>query len=291
MDDIKQPVGLEPGIYFNLAEEIYFADPALSRTDLMHMLDTPNTYWKNSHMNPNKQKRKTNDGMEYGAAFDCLMFEPRKFEKKYQVIPIDAWDEAKQKISHEDYFKIVESIKVLRAGKDSSLFLSGGIPQVTIVFDWNGLRFRTRHDYFTPVLSTDFKTSYTLAEGKLKFSFRDYGYDIQFALYKKAREEIKKAIREGRAFVYGSVPQEFFERFMQATVDGFIFVFQRSSEPFPYLPLMPEDDTEDEGLKRIDQAAKIFRENLARYGLKEWPVCEGKVKAFSMFFGIRNEEN
>lgn len=288
--DTLIPYVLEPGIYFDLPDEVYFDEPALSRSDIVALLDTPNTYWKNSWMNPDRKKRKTSDAMDYGSAFDCLMFTPKLFEQKYQVVPIDAWAEHKEKISYADYFAIIESIKVLRGAKESKRWLSGGLPQVTIVFEEYGRRFRTRHDYFTPVLSTDFKTARALHDEHLKRAFREYGYDIQLRLYKRARERFKEQYAAGKASPYGEVPIEFFRKFIEADINEFIFIFQRSTPPHPFESKFPEDDTEENGLHRIEKAMRIFEKNWAQYGTSEWPVCDGKTKSFSMFYGTREEE-
>lgn len=289
---ISPQIGLPPGIYFGLSEEVYHKDPALSRSDMVNLLDTPNSYWKNSFMNPDRSRKKASDPMDYGSAFDCLMFDGLKaFEKKYRIVGLDEWtSENKEFITHDNYFKIAESIKVLRKGKDSTLFLSGGLPQVTIIFDELGMRFRTRHDFFTPVLSTDFKTARNLHEGHLKRAFIEYGYDIQFWLYTHSRRRIKEMLRAGAADVYGDVDPAFFAKFMGSDVDEFVFVFQRSSPPYPFLPLMPEDDTEESGQKRGLRAIGIYQKSLAEYGSKEWPVCEGKIKPFSIYYGLREEK-
>src|SRR3982750_1829488 len=83
--------GLKPGIYFGLAAELYHKDTALSRSDLVNLLDTPNSYWVNSWMNKNRPARIATDPMEYGEAFHTLLFEPEKFNRTYQILPIDEW--------------------------------------------------------------------------------------------------------------------------------------------------------------------------------------------------------
>lgn len=279
---------LAPGIYFKLPSEIYHKDPALSRSNLVDLLDTPFSYWVNSWMNPNRKEKKKTVAMNRGSAFDCLLFEPQLFKKRYQIVPIDPWDASKLKIELEKYTAIIESIKVLRAGKDSGMFLSGGIPHVTIVFDWGGYRFRCEHDYFMFDCSSDFKSVHSLEDWHIKNSFRDYGLDIQMALYKKSRAEFKRQYAAGQAHVFGAVDPAFFKKFIECEKNEFLFLFQRESEPYPYRPIFPEDDTEDSGLTKIDKAISIYAENLRKYGTdKPWPVCSGEVEIFSMFFGKR----
>lgn len=284
--------GLKPGIYFNLSEEVYHKDPALSRTDLVRLLDTPFSYWEYSVFNAARKRPSPGEEQEYGAAFHMQLFEPKRFEKTYRIVPVDKWDANKLILSLEDYERIVESIRVLKKGRDSNLFLSGGLPEVTIVFRdiETGMMFRTRHDYFTPVVTTDFKSAFTLADHHLKSAFERFGYDIQLYLYKLARKRIRQMLRAGEAHVYGDCDPEWFKKFMASEMDEFIFIFQRKTRPYPFQPLMPEDDTEDDGARRMYDAVKIYRKNYERYGEKEWPVCEGTVKRFSKFFGTRDND-
>jgi hypothetical protein len=281
--------GLAPGMYFNLPEDTYHSDPAISRSNIVDLLDTPNTYWSNSWMNPKKKRRPSSDPMEYGSAFHYLLFQPHLFEKLYQVVPIDAWAAEKKKISQEDYFAIVESIKVLRAGADSSLFLSGGQPEVTIVFDDDGMRYRVRIDYLTPVMMTDFKTTWTLNPHHIKKEFDIRGLDVQMALYKRGKKRFKEQFFAGQADVYGTIDAKFFDSFMREEMNEFIFIFQRKTPPHPYIPLMPEDDTEYSGNTKIMRAKEIYQKWWKSHGIKPWPVCEGKVKSFSMFYGMKEE--
>lgn len=277
---------LAPGLYFGLSAERYHSDPALSRSDIVNLLDTPHTYWSRSWMNPDR-KRISNEAMEYGEAFHCLLFEPKKFERQYQVVPIDQWAEEKKKITYDEYMAIVESIKVLRAGKDSNLFLSGGYPEVTIVFEDNGVLYRARHDYMSPVMTSDFKTAWSLHERHIQREFETRGLDVQLSLYSRSRVRFKEQFAAGEADVYGDVEKKWFDRFMADQLNEFVFIFQRKTPPYPYLPLMPEQDTEQSGAEKIFRATHIWQTYIEKYGLNPWPVCEGKMKPFSMFYGVK----
>ena len=281
--------GLAPGIYFNLPDNIYHNDPALSRSDLLNLNDTPRTYYDNSYLNPNRKPYKPSSKfMDYGKAFHCMLLEPKEFDKRYQVIPIDAWDDTKTKITQENYYQIIESIKVLRATKKVSMFLQGATSEVTIVFDDDGMRFRTRHDIFGPLCTVDPKTAARLDQWVMKREFEQYGYDIQLALYKRSRMRFKEQFKAGEAHVYGDVDPVLFERFMAQEYYEFMFLFQRSTPPHPFRAIFPEDDTEDNGLRRIEIGKQVYRKNMEDYGATPWPVCEDKITPFSMFYGFRD---
>lgn len=284
---IKQ--GLPLGIYFGLANEVYQNDPALSRSDIVNLLDTPRTYHDRSWMNPDRKYKQQSSEMEYGEAFHCLLFEPREFEKRWFVWPIDEWNAAKRRIEHKEYFRIVESIKVLREGEESGLFLKGGVGEVTIIFEYNGLIFRTRHDNLAPLFTVDFKTTRGLHDELLKRSFREYGLDVQCALYQRSRKRFKQQYLAGEAHVYGEVNSKFFDNFMNAGSDEFQFIFQRKDEPYPYEPLWPSQDTFDSGYNKIEKACELYKHYMSVYGPnRRWPACTGKAKEFSMYYGKRD---
>lgn len=288
--NIIQPVGLEPGMYFGLPAELYHNDPAISRSDLVNLIDTPRTYWANSHLNPNRErKKKPNKEAEYGEAMHWLLFEPKEFKRRYAIIPYEEMCNTKKNLTSTEFEQMKAQVEVLRECEDSSLFLRGGYPEVTIIFDYAGLRFRTRHDYLMIPSTCDFKTTYTLNEYHIRKEFRERGLDIQMALYKLSRRVFKEQFRTGKAGVYGHVDPKWFQRFMEESLNDFTFVFQRTTEPYPAEPIWPSEDTEDTGLNRIERAVKVYIHNVQKYGYsKRWPASRGKLREFSMNYGFKD---
>lgn len=291
----KQPA-LQPGIYFGLDPEIYHADTALSRSDILNLLDTPRTYYDNSWMNEHRaEKRFTQaqrDNMAKGSAHHCMLFEHSEYNDRFRVVPVDMHRDPETRIAIklEDHNAISAAIRVLREAEDINIFLKGGAGEVTIVFEDGGILYRTRHDYFTPVCTTDFKGTNSLNEFHLRREYRERGLDIQFALYRKSRIMFRRQYKAGTAHVYGKVDKVMFDQFLQSENDHFLTIFQRWSEPYPLEGLMPEDDTEEEGLLKIDRAVKRYNNFMEIYGPKRrWPACDGKIKPFSMKYGIRDD--
>lgn len=279
--------GLEPGIYFGLSDDVYFSDMALSRSDILNMLDTPNTFWLNSWMNPAREIKAKNDDMIFGSAFHTLLFEPKEFSNRYFIMPPDKWQTGKHLITSQQFDQLKKSIAVLRAGKHSNLFLRGGYPEVTIVFDDDGVRYRTKHDYLCIPLTTEFKTAASLEEWHLKNEFRRRGLDVQMALYMRSRVRFREQYQAGQAHVYGEVDKIWFRKFMDEELNDFIFIFQRKTSPHPFLPLMPEQDTYDSGMAKIQMTRRIYKQYMDIYGSNvPWPISEGTVKRFSMIYGI-----
>lgn len=280
------PKGLEPGIYFGLHEDIYHNDRAVSRGDIVKMIFTPNAYWQDSWMNPLRRRREKSEEMIYGSAFHTLLFEPHMFDKRFFQWGMVEGQPNRPMITESEVNAIKAAIRVLRAGKDSHLFLSKGYPEVTIVFDGDGIRYRTRHDYLGLIATTDFKTARTLEDGYLKKEFRDRGLDIQDALYLWSRIRFKEQFKAGEAHVYGEVDKDWFKRFMTSDTNDFILIFQHKTSPYPFKPLLPDEYTQDQGMKKILDMSRIYKQYMKDYGPHiSWPVSEGKLKEFSMIYG------
>lgn len=82
----------EPGIFFNLPEAAYHADPALGSSSLKALLRGPTEYWVDSHLNPDKP---SDEGSErearhriFGRAVHKLVLEGQQaFERCYMPAP------------------------------------------------------------------------------------------------------------------------------------------------------------------------------------------------------------
>lgn len=89
----KQPEGLPEGIYFDLSDEDYHKDPALSSSGIKKLLPAeegdqynPMEYWDSSPLNPNREPIDT-AAFKYGRAFHGLVLQPEIFNKGFIVLP------------------------------------------------------------------------------------------------------------------------------------------------------------------------------------------------------------
>ena len=74
-----------PGIYFDLPEEDYHADPALSQSGMKKLLVSPHDYWASSTFNPDYESGDS-DGMRVGTAYHARIIEGREaFYQRYAV--------------------------------------------------------------------------------------------------------------------------------------------------------------------------------------------------------------
>lgn len=78
-----EPVTHEPGIYFNLPMERYRSDPALGTSSINALNVSPITYWRGSHMNPDREADET-DATDFGDALHARLLEgPEVFASRF----------------------------------------------------------------------------------------------------------------------------------------------------------------------------------------------------------------
>lgn len=72
---------LEYGIHFNVAEEIYFAEPCLSTSALKELIVSRKDFWDNSWMNPDRPVREQKNHLDFGKAVHSYILEPDTISK------------------------------------------------------------------------------------------------------------------------------------------------------------------------------------------------------------------
>ncbi len=77
---------MNPGIYPNLSNEQYHADPAISRSGIMMFLESPYKYWAN-YVNPDRPPKESTPAMIFGSAFHTYVLELHHFWRDYAVEP------------------------------------------------------------------------------------------------------------------------------------------------------------------------------------------------------------
>lgn len=85
MQTLPQPI-TEAGIY-DLTNEAYHADPAVSSTQLVEACRSLAHFWEYSPRNPNRSESTKSKALEFGTAMHMALLEPAKFEAEYLVAP------------------------------------------------------------------------------------------------------------------------------------------------------------------------------------------------------------
>lgn len=79
---------IAPGVYFNLDEAAYHADPALGSGDIRSLYTCPMYYWRGSAMNPHRDPTDETPALLFGRALHALVLEGRAaFEARFVAAP------------------------------------------------------------------------------------------------------------------------------------------------------------------------------------------------------------
>ena len=285
MSQKKQLEGFGPSIHFGIDEDVYRADPALSYSGMKVLLDSELEFWLLSHMNPYRKEMEPTDSMKKGTWFHCLLLEPELFNTRYFVFPVEANVQGKKMVKLSEYNAARDAIAQLKKMKNYTMFFEGGYPEVAIFWrdEATGLMMKAKHDYFSTLYSTDYKTTDTLFIPYLMSKVKKYGYNIQAAVYLESRMKIRQALLADQALIYGDVDKDFLKTFINNEYDSFVFVFQKTVQPYAaQINILPEPDI-DFGCRMARRALNKYRKCLDKYGHEMWETLDGKIKELSYY--------
>ncbi|EFO7858945.1 exonuclease VIII [Salmonella enterica] len=196
----RVPDDIQPGIYFDIANEAYHAGPGVSKSQLDDIADIPAIYlWrKNAPVDTEKTKP-----LDIGTAFHCCTLEPDEFSNRFIIAPEfnrrtndgkqeekAFWESCvssgKTIITAEEGRKLDlmrQSIMALPMGK--WLLESVGFCESSIYWEdtETGLLCRCRPDKIIPEYNWIVDVKTTADIHKFKTAFYDYRYHVQDAFY------------------------------------------------------------------------------------------------------------
>jgi len=139
---------MKPGIY-EMEDEAYFADPAVSNSDLKLLRRSP-AHFKYLKDNP----KETTPAMAAGKSLHCAILEPERFMERHAIIPDNApkkpttaqrnsanpTEAAQQRIQYWDQWDMMNQGKLLITPEKAAEYLEiGGIvrnhPELSVFFD------------------------------------------------------------------------------------------------------------------------------------------------------------
>lgn len=252
---MRQPVNpltkgnkpLAPGLYFGLKDEIYFNDPALSRSDILALYESAEEYQGTSWMSSKRRIKSPSPAMKKGTAFHMLLLQPEEFKKFYTVQPGESWGVGKEMVTRTEYETMLECIDIIKRNPKIYQLFQYGAPEVVMVWEdpQTNLMMRSKADYMKAFGVTDYKTtSRGLSNQALYREVKQYGYHIQDALYAQGFTILRDAIRNKKAGVFGNFDKAFIKRYLES--EDYLpvkFVFQLTR--FPHTARAAEIDEED----------------------------------------------
>lgn len=181
-----------------ISQEIYRADPALSRSELFKLHKSP-MHFKHAQEHP----QEATPAMNFGTAFHCYMLEPEKFIDRYIVCDkIDRRTTAGRALAaeieakgltpiDEETWQTFEYMRTnILSNKYAAMLLRGEKEQSYFWTDeLTGIDLKCRPDCRTDMGSVsvivDLKTTDSADTEDFMHSCIKYGYDLQAAMYKQ----------------------------------------------------------------------------------------------------------
>lgn len=277
---------MKEGIYFNLSNEDYHNDSAVSSSGIKLLLKNPYKFWWNSPMNPKKEKIDTK-ALRLGRLYHTLLLEPEKFEDEFLVLPKGKLIKSYLKetgLVQEDIedFNVIREPDLWPAQKAietmkqepfyNKYFKDGGYPEVSIFWYEKELDVmcRARFDRLSAVNAIDYKTTADVDD--VKKAITNYDYDLSASFYLRSLAQIKaKAVRNEEIHIEGNQDQkDWFNNEFLKSEENFIFrfLFQEKEEPFLTRRTSLACDILDPSNLLFKKALQIYKANMAKWGDK-----------------------
>lgn len=282
----KQPGGFEPGIYFNMVDDDYHKDKALSRGGMLKILEIGWLgYWIESPLNPAwKRNKEPTDAMKFGIYSEELLLDEKAFMRKYNCTSA-GYNPKKQMINKTVFDKVKESVAEIKAVPGAYEMFTDGYPQVTIIVidPATGVRLRIRVDYLRVFGGIDYKRCANLQLNPLGWHIIRYGYDLQESLYSYVIMLAKQQLRAGTLKAFGDVDSLWLAKFMTDSRCIFRLFFQRSDRPFIFDIYRFDKMTQDNAAQHVREAIAIYRRSLELYGVARPPAGTSETKEFNFY--------
>lgn len=281
----KAPEGLPEGIYFDLSNDDYHNDPALSHSGMTKVLISWPDYWTHSCHNPDRKKYEPTDAMKFGDRSGMYLLEKDKFYEKYATYKRNAGNSQGIYLSSVEYDKIRTSIDCIREVPIANEYFSNGYPEVSIFFmdKATGVMLRVKIDYLRTFGAIDFKRIKAVDPWEIGNAVTNQGLDIQNHLYLEGIKDARLMLQRKKPPVFGNVDPEWLAAFAKDEDLLFRFVFQRSTPPYIWKIKELEREVLNDGAKATRKAIELYMDGARRFGF-ERPVCgTGDVETISQY--------
>jgi len=240
----------EDGIYFGMSDTVYHADTALGSTGIKKLISNAPDFWWDSWMNPAVDVDTQSDALKFGrqlhkcvieGADEFVAFHAPQFNAgntkagKLEIEEITM--SGKTPVKFQDYQRILAASAFIKANKTLASAFEGGMPEVSVFWTENGLRFKARFDYLKIRAITDLKSITNIRDKEFGRACKDaiasYNYLISAAHYCEGRKHLKHLLDAGK--VFGSVDHDWLQQVASNQEYAFVFVFwQRSGAPISH---------------------------------------------------------
>lgn len=294
---VDQPKGIPEGIYFNLSNEDYHNDPALSHSGMTKLLVSWPDYWVNSCLNPHRKPWKTTPAMEFGQRSGMLLLQPKLFHETYNTYGKSRADSRGAWLSSIQWTDLHESVDAIMEVEIARKHFVDGYPEVSIFWKdpGTGVMLRARVDYLRTFGCIDFKRIADINNYAIGRAVKAQGLDIQNFLYLeavKAARAMLKRMSDVQLMLFvtaENISLEWLKAFRDDHDLLFRFLFQRSTPPYIWEFREIENEVLTEGANAVFSAVKLYRSGLDKFGVGKPPLGQNAVKKISQYHVPRRE--
>jgi hypothetical protein len=273
----------DDGVYFDLCDEAYHADPALGSSDMKKLATSPADYWWGSEFNRFRDPDKETPARIIGRAVHRYVLEGRSaFLQDYAPHELSGTTrEAKAEkaaiiesgrtpIKRADFDRILAAGEVIRANPQLAPAFDGGRPEVSVFWTRDGIRRKARIDYLKPRANVDLKSISNIRELPFPVACRraiaSYRYDVQAVHYLEARQAMRQLVADGA--VAGDHDPEWLRACVASETYAHVVVFwQKENSPLTWGATLSEGNPILEVARNsILRAEENWRRLVANFG-------------------------
>ena len=279
-----------PGIYFGLDEAAYHGDTALGSTSMKKLAENPPAYWYDSPYNKLRDEDTDTPARVFGRAVHKFVLEGREaFEAVYAPTEFPGnvkagkeereriAAEGKQPLKRDDWNRIMMAGTIIRSNPAVSSAFLGGMPEVSVFWERDGIRRKARFDYLKPRANVDLKSNANTMDIDFVASCRkaiaSYRYDVQAAHYLEARNILPAFVFDGA--VSGDHDPEWLRKVADAKEFAFVWVFfQSRGAPLTWgTTVSPGNGLLDVARATLAKAEENYKQFVSRFGVdRPWVI-------------------
>jgi len=251
---MKQPEGIQPGIYENMSDEDYHNDPALGSSGLKTLLCNPQKFWYESRaLNPKYEGLDTK-ACKNGRAIHTLLFQETLFDAQFTIKEGKESSTMEGVLGEGEYDSMVKSVDVIRNHPRFSRLIIGGKAEISIFWrdKETGVMCKVRFDYLTQgsdAWGIDYKS--TNADiwdvRSVSRTITKYGYDISASMYLEGMQ--KAGLGDHSTFM---------------------LLFQQKKPPYIPRTLLLDKEILDTSYPCFRKGLELYKYNIEKYGTTKW---------------------
>jgi hypothetical protein len=174
----------------------------------------------------------------------------------------------------KSYDEVVVSSAMISKNPTLSKSFKGGMPEVSVFWTQDGVRFKCRFDYLKVRAIGDLKSFTNIMEKPVQVAVNQaiWGkrYDIQASHYMNGRSQLPQLVADGA--VFGDHDPEWLKKVAASDRYTFVWVFYQSTgAPLTHAVQFDRGTMMDQVAQaEIQKAVNLYRDNLEKFGTDMW---------------------